>query len=134
MNNVEKFWDDFLKEQLCEEGGFGVCKNKNVPMACDELQCNCCIFGRSAEECRVSRSRWLDSEFKEYVNWKTVLQDTKVLFKNLENDTWEKGYFDEYNEYKDTIFIFADGRTSYTAKNSIAYDPKYVKLYKEEDE
>nr|DAG65371.1 MAG TPA: hypothetical protein [Caudoviricetes sp.] len=134
MNNVEKFWDDFLKERLCEEGGFGVCKNKNVPMACVELQCNCCIFGRGAEECRVGRSRWLDSEFKEYVNWETVLRDTKVFFKDLENDTWEKGYFAEYDKYEDTIFIFADGRTSYTAKNSIAYDPKYVKLYKEEDE
>lgn len=134
MNNAEKFWDTFLKKRLCEEGGFGVCEYKNAPMPCDELYCNRCIFGRATGECQVGRSRWLDSEFKEYVNWETVLRDTKVLFKDLENDTWEKGYFDEYNKYKDTIFIFADGRTSYTAKNSIAYDPKYVKLYKEEDE
>lgn len=132
MNNAEKFWDDFLKKRLCEEGGFGV--YKNAPVTCDKLSCTRCIFGRRKEGCQEGRLRWLDSEFKEYVNWETVLQDTKVLFKKLENDTWEKGYFDEYNKYKDTIFIFADGRSSYTAKNSIAYDPKYVKLYKEEDE
>lgn len=134
MNNAEKFWDDFLKKRLCDKGAFGVYKYTNAPEPCDRLQCKQCIFKGGADPCGVLRSRWLDSEFEEYVNWSTVSKDTKVLFKNLENDTWEKGYFDSYDAYEDTIFIFADGRTSYTAKNSIAYDPKYVKLYKEEDE
>lgn len=134
MTNIEKFWDDFLKKRLCDKGGFGVYKYTNAPEPCDRIQCKQCIFKGGAEPCGVSRSRWLDSEFEEYVNWANVSKDTKVLFKNLENDTWEKGYFDSYESYEDTIFIFADGRTSYTAKNSTAYDPTYVKLYKEGDE
>ena len=135
MTNLEKFWDSFLKNRLCKKGYFGVDKVTHEPINCDTTGCiSRCLFGCSHKDCSQSRIEWLYQEFNDNINWANIRQDTKVLFKNLENDTWEKGYFDNYEAYEDTIFIFADGRTSYTAKNSIAYDPKYVKLYKEEDE
>lgn len=68
-------------------------------------------------------------EYEPKVDWSKVKVDTKVLVSD-NKEQWYKGYFAKYDgEY---IYIYIDGRTSFTAKdisrNAIAY--RYAKLYK----
>ena len=67
--------------------------------------------------------------FKEIVDWDKVPVDTKVLVK-LEGKRWTKGYFAKYEN--NTIYIFSDGRSSFT-KTEFTYLEGYKvgKLYKE---
>lgn len=66
--------------------------------------------------------------FKEIVDWSKVPVDTKVLVSDNGED-WARRYFAEY--VNGEVYVFTDGRTSFTIEDDDIISWKYVKLYEE---
>lgn len=103
---------------------------------CEGIECaNCPLLFDGIASCHELEMTHTDfvlervMEYEPKVDWSKVEVDTKVLVSD-NKEQWYKGYFAKYDgEY---IYIYIDGRTSFTAKdisrNAIAY--RYAKLYK----
>lgn len=67
-------------------------------------------------------------DFKEIVDWSKVPVDTKVLVSD-NGEYWARRYFAEY--VNGEVYVFTDGRTSFTIEDDAIISWKYVKLYEE---
>lgn len=72
-------------------------------------------------------SQLAEMNFEETIDWSKVPVDTKILVSD-NGETWFKRYFDKYKNGK--IYAWADGRTSFSARNNDVTGWKYAKLYK----
>lgn len=83
-------------------------------------------------------SELAEMNFEEIINdidWSKVPVDTKILVSDNRED-WFKKYFAKYEKGKIyTIYTWANGRTSFTAKyDNDVISWKYARLYKEGEE
>lgn len=67
-------------------------------------------------------------DFKEIVDWSKVPVDTKVLVSD-NGEYWARRYFAEY--VNGEVYVFTDGRTSFTIEDDAIISWKYTKLYEE---
>ena len=71
------------------------------------------------------------SEEEPEVDWSKVAVDTPILVRNGDNEEWNKRYFARYEN--ETIYVWSDGRTSWSAyDNSDVTSWEYVKLAERE--
>lgn len=67
-------------------------------------------------------------DFKEIVDWSKIPVDTKVLVSD-NGEYWVRRYFAEY--VNGEVYVFTDGRTSFTIEGEDIISWKYTKLYEE---
>ena len=68
-----------------------------------------------------------------YTNWKEVPVDTPVIYTNGDGKNYIRHFY-KYDEENDRVFLYAEGRTSFTAKGIIETCPEKVIIYGEEEE
>lgn len=77
-------------------------------------------------------SELAEMNFEETIDWSKVSVDTKILVSNNKEE-WLKRYFANYEN--GAVYAWADGKTSFTARNhEDITDWDYAKLYKEGEE
>ena len=76
--------------------------------------------------------KWEDVEpFKiPYTNWKEVPVDTPVLYTSSNGKSYVM-HFCRYDEESDRVFIYADGRTSFTGRGTMGACPERVSIYEQ---
>ncbi len=123
MTNYEHYKSEI--EKIARLGWTVGVDKDGKPHACNEMYCNDCITERG--DCYQTISKWADSEYIEQeVDWIKIPVDTPILVSD-DKVRWRKRYFAEYTDKK--IYVFADGRTSWTAcSNNDTHIWKYAKL------
>lgn len=123
MKNYEKYKD---KVNNCDGEYF--CHDFVKPIILKADVCD----GR-CPRCRLIQAIWLMEEYEEpEVDWSKVEVDTPILVKDFENEEWRDRYFARYEN--ETIYVWCDGRTSWSAyDNSDVTSWKYVKLAEREE-
>ena len=88
----------------------------------------------SLVSCIFTDIEWTDEEpFKiTYTNWKKVPVDTTVVYTNGDGMKYAR-HFCKYDETNDRVVLYAEGRTSFTAKGIIETCPEKVSIYGEEE-
>ena len=88
----------------------------------------------SLVSCIFTDIEWGDAEpFKiPYTNWKEVPVDTPVVYTNGDGMKYAR-HFCKYDETNDRVVLYAEGRTSFTAKGIIETCPEKVSIYGEEE-
>ena len=118
MKNYEKYKD---KVNNCDGEYFCHDFVKSIILKADECD------GRCAR-CRLIQAIWLMEEYEEPgVDWSKVEVDTPILVKDFKNEEWRDRYFARYEN--ETIYVWGDGRTSWSAYGNSDVDSwEYVKL------
>ena len=72
-------------------------------------------------------------EYKEpETDWSKVAVDTPILVRDFESEEWRGRYFTRYEN--ETIYVWCDGRTSWSAyDNSDVTNWTYTKLAEQEE-
>lgn len=124
MKNREKY-----AEEIKNYNGANFCKDFIQPVVFNKDNCNFVSCGM----CAVLTALWLDEEYTEpEVNWSKVTVDTPILVKDFENEEWRDRYFARYEN--ETIYVWCDGRTSWSAYDNSDVDSwEYVKLAEQEE-
>ena len=88
----------------------------------------------SLVSCIFTDIEWTDEEpFRiPYINWKEVPVDTPVVYTNGDGMKYAR-HFCKYDETNDRVVLYAEGRTSFTAKGIIETCPEKVSIYGEEE-
>ena len=123
MKNYEKYKD---KVNNCDGENF--CHDFVRPIILKTDKC-----GGWCTRCNFIQAMWLMEEYKEpEVDWSKVEVDTPILVKDFENEEWRDRYFARYEN--ETIYVWGDGRTSWSAyDNSDVASWEYVKLAEQEE-
>ena len=76
--------------------------------------------------------KWEDEEpFKiPYTNWKEVPVNTPVVYTGDNGKTLVR-HFCRYNEESNRVFIYTDGRTSFTGRGTMETYPERVSIYEQ---
>lgn len=130
MLNIEKYKEELENIGVLNPDKLAVIDGK--PCMCQETECNMCEL-RSVESCCVDRTdNWLFSEYKEpEVDWSKVKVDTQILVKENISNGWKPRYFAKFeNGY---VYSFADGKTSWSARESETIAWGYAKLAESEE-
>lgn len=131
MLNIEKYKEELENIGVLNPDKLAVIDGK--PCMCQETECNMCEL-RSVESCCVDRTdNWLFSEYKEpEVDWSKVKVDTQILVKKNISNGWKPRYFAKFeNGY---VYSFADGKTSWSARESETIAWGYAKLAESEEQ
>nr|DAG18847.1 MAG TPA: hypothetical protein [Caudoviricetes sp.] len=86
---------------------------KGEPKSCICTQCDVCDLHGVANDCRIARHNWANSEYEEKVDWTKVKKDTPVLVRNCQTDYWNRRYFAEFKD--NHVYVYNDGCTSWSA-------------------
>lgn len=115
MTNREKFAEQIL-DVACSGSKLAVDKAALEPMACDELECEDCLFNVSdGTSCADQRIKWANSEYAEpSVDWSKVAVDTPILVRDSASLEWTKRYFAKYEN--GSVYAWGDGTTSWSSK------------------
>ena len=118
MKNKEKY-----AEEIKNYNQRSFCKDFIRPIILGKANCY-----NQCEQCRMLQLLWLDEEYTEpEVDWSKVEVDTPILVKDFENEEWRDRYFARYEN--ETIYVWGDGRTSWSAYDNSDVDSwEYVKL------
>lgn len=111
-----------------------------VPSTCDETPCAKCGFDNVNVCCGDMRKRWANREYTEpRIHWEDVPVDTPVYIQRDGRPDIPR-HFASYDDKKETIRVFIDGKTSFTIVNkhdviqdTSEYFELAVTLAKEED-
>lgn len=89
----------------------------------------------SLVSCIFTDIEWTNVEpFRiQYTNWKEVPVDTPVVYTNGDGMKYAR-HFCKYDETNDRVVLYAEGRTSFTAKGIIETCPEKVSIYGKEEE
>ena len=118
MKNREKYAEK-IKE--CKSSCF--CLDFIKPYILKSNNCN----GMTCDQCRMLQMLWLEEECMEEVDWSKVAVDTPILVKDFEYEEWRDRYFARYEN--ETIYVWGDGRTSWSAYDNSDVDSwKYARL------
>ena len=75
-------------------------------------------------------SQLIRMEFEESIDWSKMPIDTLIWVRNDEEDEWFLRHFAKYEN--EEIFVWDDGKTSFTVTNKYESSPwEYAKLYQE---
>lgn len=111
--------------EICSDG----CPLKNLKYKHNDLECFL-YMKNYPKEAEAAIMAW---EKPVTVDWSKVEVDTKILVRNGEIDNWEKRYFAKFEN--GAVYAWADGKTSFTARNDEYVFPwNYAKLAEETDE
>lgn len=121
MKNYEKY-KDFVID--CIKGD-DVCKLSEKAYGSD----NC--SDRKCSECRERVAEWLNSEYKQQIDWSKVPIDTPVICTDHRGKKLNR-YFSGYED--GSISVFSYGATSWSAsRDASIWDTEQVELAREED-
>lgn len=116
MTNKEKFMDKML-EAAINRTFFAVDSNGNLAV-CSSIRCQDCKFYNETNgntiNCVGDFKKWLEAEYKEQKIDPRLYNapvDTKILVSN-NGISWVKVHFCKIENGK--VFVFSDGRTSFT--------------------
>ena len=119
MKNYEKYADvikTYNNGSLC-------CGDIIIPNVLKPLGKSC--VDTSCEMCNWLTTLWLLEDYEEpETDWSDVEVDTPILVKDYEDEEWKQMHFAE--RIIDTIYVWEDGKTSWTAKNTCPCN--YAKL------
>lgn len=118
MTNYEKYKDDLIKMTI-NGFSFVVKKDTNELCKCRDNDCLECIFNNM--KCNDEKLEWLDEEYKKptkkkekEIDWQNLPQDTLLLVKNENDDTFIKEYYAGFKPETGRILTYRGGRTSKT--------------------
>ena len=102
--------------------GCAVAVNKDtyVPMTCSKDMCEHCINHKENGRCDKEKTAiltWMKEEYidpAERIDWAKIAIDTPILVRNKEDELWQRGHFAGLSN-EDGVFVFPDGKTSFTA-------------------
>lgn len=124
MTNLEKY-----AEEIKNYKGDTFCNDFIKPIILKKGNCEVdCL------RCRLLQLTWANEEYTEpEVDWSKVEVDTPILVRDHEQQSWRRNYFAKFED--GIVYTWANGRTSWTAKNSEdIYNWNYAKLAEGEDE
>ena len=123
MTNYEKY-KKIIEKFTDNDVAFDKSKNKIVK--CVEINCEDCSFYVD-DDCKLGAMKWAAEEYKEpEVDWSKVPVDTPVLVSN-NGTVWARRYFAKATNLN-SIWVFSDGATSWSAGAYPIAHYKYAKL------
>lgn len=123
MTNYEKY-KKIIEKFTDNDVAFDKSKNKIVK--CVEIDCEDCAFYVD-DDCKLGAMKWAAEEYKEpEVDWSKVAVDTPVLVSN-NGTVWARRYFAKATNLN-SIWVFSDGATSWSAGAYPIAHYKYAKL------
>lgn len=125
MKNKEKYANEIV-EIAISGAGLAVNKTTLTPINCNEIRCEDCVrcdcYDKDGEN---NVKGWAEQEYMPYVDWTKVKRDTPVLVSD-DNEIWHKRHFAIYENGE--VYVYIDGRTSFTAKDDEVTSWGYTKL------
>ena len=130
MKNYEKYADEIKNYK-----GDNFCTNFVKP---NILKSEYCVDDMTCGVCRMIQAIWLLEEYEEEdyeepeVDWSKVEVDTPILVRTVEGTEWFKRHFAKYEDGR--VFVWNNGKTSWTAHDELMTDWNYAKLAEGEEE
>lgn len=129
MNNYEN-QREIIDAILNSNNNIAIDIDTNEITTCRGLACSRCLFFGEYNEstsCYRNTIKWLLAEYKEpEVDWSKVPVDTPVLVSN-NGTVWARRYFAKATNLN-SIWVFSDGATSWSAGAYPIAHYKYAKL------
>ena len=127
MKNYEKYADEIKKYEVSNGGYF--CDEFIMPHILKKDSC----AGINCEHCHILQTIWLLEDYEEpEVDWSKVEVDTPILVRTVEGAEWFKRHFAKYEGGR--VFVWNNGKTSWTAHDELMTDWNYAKLAESEEE
>ena len=127
MKNYEKYADEIKKYEVSRGGYF--CDEFIMPHILKKDSC----AGINCEHCHILQTIWLLEDYEEpEVDWSKVEVDTPILVRTVEGAEWFKRHFAKYEGGR--VFVWNNGKTSWTAHDELMTDWNYAKLAEGEEE
>ena len=127
MKNYEKYADEIKKYEVSRGGYF--CDEFIMPHILKKHSC----AGISCEHCHILQTIWLLEDYEEpETDWSKVEVDTPILVRTVEGAEWFKRHFAKYEGGR--VFVWNNGKTSWTAHDELMTDWNYAKLAESEEE
>ena len=124
MKNYEKYADE-----LKEYKGINFCEDFILPHILKSKNCG----DLSCDNCRMLQIVWMLEDYEEpEVDWSKVEVDTPILVRTVEGAEWFKRHFAKYEDGR--VFVWNNGKTSWTAHDELMTDWNYAKLAESEEE
>ena len=132
MNNYEN-QREIIDAILNNNDNIAIDIDTNKITACRSLACSKCLFFNEHNGCYRNTIKWLVEEYKEpEIDWSKVSVDTPVLVSN-DGTVWARRYFAKATN-SNSIWVFSDGATSWSAGAYPIAHYKYAKLAEVSDE
>ena len=129
MKNYEKYADE-----IREYNGDNLCTDFIEPYILKSINAKCTNTG--CVKCQLYRTIWLLEDYEEpkepEVDWSKVEVDTPILVRTVEGAEWFKRHFAKYEGGR--VFVWNNGKTSWTAHDELMTDWNYAKLAESEEE
>lgn len=130
MRKKDKYRKDIIKLAL-QGDTFGVSKTNDLPIACNSLKCEDCIFYRNIN-CVSARKRWLNSKYtepkriftEEQKNVLRIFDKVKYITRDKGGDLW--GYVYEPQKGQNCWYT-SDVAFSTRFTNAISIDFPQIK-------
>lgn len=127
MKNYEKYADEIKKYKVSKCGYF--CNEFVMPNILKSEGCG----GLDCVACFMLQTIWLLEDYEEpEVDWSKVEVDTPILVRTVEGAEWFKRHFAKYEDGR--VFVWNNGKTSWTAHDELMTDWNYAKLAESEEE
>ena len=128
MKNYEKYADE-----IREYNGDSICTDFIEPYILKSINAKC--TNTSCVKCHLYRTIWLLEDYEEpkepEVDWSKVEVDTPILVRTVEGAEWFKRHFAKYEGGR--VFVWNNGKTSWTAHDELMTDWNYAKLAESEE-
>ena len=128
MKNYEKYADE-----IREYNGDNLCTDFIEPYILKSINAKCTNTG--CVKCQLYRTIWLLEDYEEpkepEVDWSKVEVDTPILVRTVEGAEWFKRHFAKYEGGR--VFVWNNGKTSWTAHDKLMTDWNYAKLAESEE-
>ena len=126
MKNYEKYADEIKKYKVSKCGYF--CNEFVMPNILKSEGCG----GLDCVACFMLQTIWLLEDYEEpEVDWSKVEVDTPILVRTVEGAEWFKRHFAKYEDGR--VFVWNNGKTSWTAHDELMTDWNYAKLAESEE-
>ena len=123
MKNYEKYADEIREYEGCSFCIDFVKPNILKSEGCGSLACAACY---------MLQTIWLLEDYEEpEVDWSKVEVDTPILVRTVEGAEWFKRHFAKYEGGR--VFVWNNGKTSWTAHDELMTDWNYAKLAESEE-
>ena len=119
MQNQKYFEKEILNIAVTGQA-VAVHKERLEPMVCFKDVCNDCLNCGENGRCKKDKeaiTKWMNEEYidpAERIDWAKIAIDTPILVRDKEDELWQRGHFAGLSN-EDGVFVFPDGKTSFTA-------------------
>ena len=125
MKNYEKYADEIREYEGCS---FCIDFVKPNILKSEDCDVDCA-------RCQMLQMLWLMKEYEESkepeIDWSKVEVDTPILVRTVEGAEWFKRHFAKYEDGR--VFVWNNGKTSWTAHDELMTDWNYAKLAESEE-